>query len=50
MMGQLIVYRVEQRIAADPKALRGVVDIYPMLNRSVWISLSAWFPPARGWI
>ena len=32
MMGQLIVYRVEQRIAADPKALRGVVDIYPMLN------------------
>ena len=32
MMGQLIVYRIEQRIAADPNALNGVVDFYPMLN------------------
>lgn len=32
MMGQLIVYRIEQRIAANPNALNGVVDFYPMLN------------------
>lgn len=32
MMGQLIVYLVQQRIAAHPDALRGTVDFYPMLN------------------
>ena len=32
MMGQLIVYSIQQRIAAQPEALHGVVDLYPMLN------------------
>lgn len=32
MMGQLIVYGVAARIMREPDALRGIVDIYPMLN------------------
>ena len=32
MMGQLIIYLVQQRIGEHPDALRGTVDFYPMLN------------------
>ena len=32
MMGQLIAFGVAQRIMEEPEHLRGVVDIYPMLN------------------
>lgn len=32
MMGQLVAYGVAQRIMAEPDALCGTVDIYPMLN------------------
>ncbi len=32
IMGQLIVYLVQQRIADHPDALCGTVDFYPMLN------------------
>lgn len=32
MLGQLIVFGVAQRIAAEPDCLHGTVDIYPMLN------------------
>ena len=32
MMGQLIIYLVQQRISEHPDALRGTVDFYPMLN------------------
>ena len=32
MMGQLVAYGVARRMMAEPDALRGVVDIYPMLN------------------
>ena len=32
IMGQLIVYSVAQRIMAQPQHLRGIVDVYPMLN------------------
>ena len=31
MMGQLIIYLVQQRIGEHPDALRGTVDFYPML-------------------
>lgn len=31
-MGQLVVYDVAQRIMREPEHLRGVVDMYPMLN------------------
>lgn len=32
MMGQLIVFGIARRIMSQPECLRGVVDIYPMLN------------------
>ena len=32
MMGQLVVYAVAKRIREQPEALRGTVDMYPMLN------------------
>ena len=32
MMGQLIIYLVQQRIGEHPDVLRGTVDFYPMLN------------------
>ena len=32
MMGQLIIYLVQQHIGEHPDALRGTVDFYPMLN------------------
>ena len=32
LMGQLIVFGVARRIAAQPEGLCGTVDIYPMLN------------------
>lgn len=31
-MGQLVVYEVAQRIMREPEHLKGVVDMYPMLN------------------
>ena len=32
MMGQLVVYGVARKLMAEPDALQGTVDIYPMLN------------------
>ena len=32
MMGQLVCFQVAERIQREPQHLRGVVDIYPMLN------------------
>ena len=31
-LGQLILFEIGQRIAAQPERLRGTVDLYPMLN------------------
>ncbi len=50
MMGQLIIYLVQQRIGEHPDALRGTVDFTPCSTRSVWTSASVWCPPVRGWI
>lgn len=32
MMGQLILFGVAQRVMREPECLRGILDLYPMLN------------------